>query len=312
MQRRLPPLNAIRAFEASARLGGFVAAAGELGVSPAAVSLQVKKLEQHYGAALFLRLPSGVELTDLGRAVFADCQAAIATLMATNDLASGAGQRERVVLSCINSLAHRWLAQRLVGFAAENPDFSVELRAEADPVEFGSAGCDIRLTYGLHLYASASTHRAEPLFTDRLTPLCTPGFLAAQGIDPADPASLRDEHLIHVGWAPSFFAYPGWEAWFGAAGAPRQPRQGAAPLVNMPALAIDLALSGLGVALGQLSLATGPLASGRLVRPFAAELRMEDSYGTVVPLSARHDKRVTRMLRWLRAEAALLEAPRGG
>jgi LysR family glycine cleavage system transcriptional activator len=303
MPRKLPPLNAVRAFEASVRHGGFVAAAKELGVTPAAVSLQIRKLEHYYEAALFRRLPSGVEPTDLGAAIYADCAAALATLESTTDLVAAREMRTRIVVSCINSLAHRWLVGRVGAFAASVPDHWIELRAEGDPVDFEDGGVDIRITYGEHLYPH---HDTQALFTDRLMPLCAPAFAAAAQIADGDPARLRDEDLIHTWWSPSFWSYPTWSDWFDAAGAPRAPRPGVGPGVNMPALAIDMALQGLGVALAQHSLAAAEVRLGRLVAPFAVELPMLSPYAVVVPRSARRKRRVARAVAWLAAEAALL------
>ena len=302
MPRRLPPINAIRAFEASARKGGFVAAAADLGVTPAAVSLQIRKLEAFYEASLFRRMPSGVELTEVGGAIYAECVAALATLEATTDLVSQRDARARVVVSCINSLAHRWLAPRIGSLGRTQPEVWVELRAEADPVDVDGGGADIRITYGLHLYPH---HDARPLFTDVLIPLCTPEFAARAGLDPADPRSLEDEHLIETWWSPSFWAYPSWADWFAAAGAPRTPRPASGPAANMPALAVDMALGGLGVALAQRALARVEVEAGRLIAPFSATLPMPNPYAAVTPRSARRKRRIAQILGWLRTTAEL-------
>ncbi len=302
MPRKLPPLNAVRAFEASARHGGFVAAASELGVTPAAVSLQIRKLEDYYEAALFRRLPSGVELTEVGAAIHADCAAALATLESTVDLVAARDKRTRIVVSCINSLAHRWLARRLAALSASVPENWIELRAEADPVDFEDGGVDIRITYGEHLYPHQDT---RALFTDRLLPLCTPDFARRAGLG-GDAEALRDEHLIQTWWSPSFWSYPTWTDWFDAAGAPRLPRQGLGPAANMPALAIDMALEGLGVALAQRSLAMPDIGAGRLVAPFATQVSMAHPYALVVPRSARRRRRVADVVGWLQDEATSL------
>lgn len=305
MPRRLPPLNAVRAFEASARHGGFVAAAQELGVTAAAVSLQIRKLEDFYEAALFHRLPSGVELTEVGAAIFADCTTALATLESTSDLVAARETRSRIVVSCINSLAHRWLMQHLGELAERTPDHWIEVRAEPDPVDFEDRGVDLRITYGEHLYPH---HDTRPLFTDLLMPVCTPAFVAAAGLD-RGPGALQDEMLIQTWWSPSFWEYPTWNDWFVAAGMPRQVRAGIGPAVNMPALAIDMALAGLGVALGQRSLATTELRSGRLVAPFAATLSMPSTYALVTPRSARRKRRLAHVVAALQAQARRLSDP---
>ena len=305
MRRRLPPLNAIRAFEASARLGGFVAAAQELGVTPSAISLQIRKLEEYYEAALFRRQASGVELTEVGTAIHGECSAALATLEATHDLIAARETRTRIVVSCINSIAHRWLSRRLTSLAESVPDHWIEFRAEPDPVDFEDHHVDIRITYGEHLYPHLEV---QPLFKDRLMPLCTPDFAVREKLRSDDIASLRDEHLIQSWWTPSFWAYPTWAEWFEAASAPRQPRAGTGPGANMPALAVDMALAGLGVALGQYSLAAEEIRTGRLVAPFRTVLDMPSPYALVVPRSARRQQRVARVVKFLLAEAAELHA----
>ncbi len=304
MPRRLPPLNAIRAFEASARHGGFVAAAQELGVTPAAVSLQIRKLEDFYEAALFHRLASGVELTEVGAAIFADCAAALSTLESTGDLVAAREARSRIVVSCINSLAHRWLARHLSEISVRVPDHWVEIRAEPDPVDFEDRGVDIRITYGEHLYPH---HDARPLFTDLLMPVCTPEFAGRAGLEGTGPEALQDEHLIQTWWNPSFWAYPTWSDWFAAAGVAHQPRPGVGPAANMPALAIDMALAGLGVALGQRSLAMQELKAGRLVAPFDATLAMPSPYALVTPRSARRKRRLAPVVAALAELAGRLE-----
>lgn len=300
MPRKLPPLNAIRAFEASARLGGFVAAAQELGVTPGAISLQIRKLEEYYDTALFRRLASGVELTETGTTIFGECSGALSALEATNDLITARDTRTRIVVSCINSIAHRWLSRRLAGLAGSVPDHWIEFRAEPDPVDFDDQRVDVRITYGEHLYPQLET---RTLFRDRLMPLCTPDFASKAKLKGDDIGSLRDEHLIQSWWMPSFWAYPTWADWFEQAGAPRQPRVGTGHCTNMPALAIDMALAGLGVALGQQSLALEEIRSGRLIPPFLATLDMPSAYALVLPRSARRQRRVARVVAFLMAEA---------
>ena len=303
MPRKLPPLNAIRAFEASARLGGFVAASQELGVTPGAVSMQIRKLEEYYDVALFRRFASGVELTEVGGTIFGECSSALSALEATNDLIAARETRTRIVVSCINSIAHRWLSRHLAMLAGSVPDHWIELRAEPDPVDFDDHQVDVRITYGEHLYPHLV---AKPLFIDRLMPLCTPDFAIRADLKGNDIGSLRDEHLIQSWWTPSFWAYPTWADWFEAASAPRQARVGTGPSANMPALAIDMALTGLGVALGQHSLASEEIRSGRLIAPFPTTLSMPSPYALVLPRSARRQRRVARAVAFLMAEAAKL------
>ena len=293
MPRRLPPLNAIRAFEASARHGGFVSAAQELGVTAAAISLQIRKLEDYYEAALFHRLASGVELTEIGAAIFSECSAALAALESTTDLVAARETRSRIVISCINSLAHRWLVRHVGRLSQAVPDHWIELRAEPDPVDFEDRGVDLRITYGEHLYPH---HDTRPLFTDKLVPLCSPEYSAQHDLVARGIAALQDEQLIQTWWSPSFWAYPTWADWFLQAGVPRQPRQGLGPAANMPALAIDMALAHLGVVLGQEAMAEAEIRSGRLVALSDVKLPMPSPYALVTPRSARRKRRLSGLV----------------
>jgi len=243
MPRRLPPLNAIRAFEASARHGGFAAAAQELRGTSAAVSLQIRKLEGLYEGTLFHRLPSGVDLTEVGAAIFADCTAALSTLQSPADHVEKRDARSWIVISCINSLAHCWLALQLAELSARVPESWIEFRAEPDPVDFEDRGGDLRITRGDHLYPH---HDSRALFTDRLTPVCTPDVTRRVALAGQSPQDLPEESLIHTWWSPSLWGYPTWVDWFAHTGQPRQPRPGVGPAANMPAVAINMALAGMG------------------------------------------------------------------
>ncbi|MEQ9260531.1 MAG: LysR substrate-binding domain-containing protein [Roseovarius sp.] len=304
MKRQLPPLNAIRVFEACARKGGFVAAAEELGVTPAAISLQVRKLELHYQTELFRRLSSGVELTELGAAIHAECISALDHLERTNDLVTANEVRKRRVVSCINSVAHRWLGPRLGRLSKDQPDLWIELRAQADPVDFEDARVDIRLTYGTHLYPHYITH---PLYRDAVAPVCTPEFAREHGLLDGEIGGLPDELLIETRWSPSFWAYPSWEDWFAEAGAQRSSPSSTGHCVDTPALATDMALRGLGVALAQLSLSEDELESGRLIRLFDPIHLMPKPYAIVLPRSERRRRVLARLIDWLLAEGQRTE-----
>jgi LysR family glycine cleavage system transcriptional activator len=290
-------LNAIKAFEASARCGGFVAAASELGVTPAAISLQVRKLETFYGTSLFHRHARGVDLTEVGHAIFADCSNALTMLEATTGALVSSIAQARVIISCLPSLAQGWLVGNMAALAQLREDGSVELRSEDDPVDLDQGDLDIRITYGSRLYAN---HPHEALFTDRLMPVCSPEYLAASQINVSDPSSLNDLDLIHTWWSPSFNTYPGWVDWFAATGFPRTPRGGLSPCVNMPSLGISFALSGMGVALAHWSMAATHLERGDLVAPFDLSIPLPAPYAMVIARNAKRKPGVGQAAQWLR------------
>lgn len=285
--RRLPPLNAIKAFESVARLGSLSLAARELSVTPGAVSQQLRVLGDFFGKALFVRRHNRLQLTDAGLSVFAETAEIIDRLSAMTARLLQGEQRASVVVSALPSVAVRWLNRTLGAFLAEAPKVSCELRVEDDPVDFTRYHIDLRLSYGEHLYPELVT---LPLLRDEVTPLCSPAYLKRVALDPDDPASLPERDLIHMDWGASFASYPTWSEWFAAAGKPR-PVGLRGHKTSMSSLAIDLALAGAGIALGQRFLAERDLAEGGLVAPFATRLPLAHPYCLVYP-HAKAEKRI--------------------
>jgi LysR family glycine cleavage system transcriptional activator len=286
--RRLPPLNAIKAFEAVARLGSLSLAARELSVTPGAVSQQLRILGDFFGKRLFERRHNRLQLTDAGLSVFAEAAEIIDRLSAMTARLLQGEQRAHLVVSALPSVAVRWLNHELGTFLAAAADVRCELRVEDDPVDFARHHIDLRLSYGEHLYPEMVT---APLVRDEVTPLCSPAYLDRVPLDGNDPASLLERDLIHMDWGASFASYPTWSQWFAAAGKPRPLAGGRGHKTSMSSLAIDLALSGAGVALGQCLLAQRDIESGALLAPFATCLPLTHPYCLVHP-HAKADKRI--------------------
>lgn len=272
----LPPLTALRAFDCAARHGSFTRAGTELGVTAAAVSLQVRALEDHFGRQLFLRQGNRLTLTDAGRAIQPRIDLAFAELSGlAQDLGQDAGPA-RLVLSCLPSLADHWLLPRLAGF---DRLADLELRVEEDPVDL--SGAAVRLTYGAHFYPD---HRVETLFTDEIIAVAAPG----QGLD----------RLVHTDWGPSHAAAPSWARWYQAAGL------GAAPVaglrVGQTAMALAAARAGLGAALVPARLAAADMAAGLIVRQGGPALALAWPYVMVWKPSTRRAKLTAALLDHLR------------
>ncbi len=294
--RFLPPLNALRAFESAARTGSYVAAAGELGVSAAAVSQQVRNLEVFLGKQLFTRFNNRIVLTDAGHAIFAGATEALQSITAVTRQAMAGTARQRLVISVLPSVANRWLAPRLSRFAAENPDFRFALRIEDDPVDFARHDIDLRICYGSNLYPEA---RSVHLRRDEALPLCSPGYLSRNpGARQPLLAKVPDDDLIHTDWGPSFGSHPSWEAWFAAAGTIR-PESGAGFRSGMSGLSLDLARDGVGVALGQRMLAADDIAAGRLVALSDIAIQLGHPYSLVHPLSKSRKTGLRQLVDWL-------------
>ena len=303
MPQRTPPLNALKAFEVAARHGSFVAAGLELGVSSAAVSQQVAKLEQFFGKLLFARHNNRIGLTDAGQIIFADTAASLQTLADLTDRVREGGVRSRLTISVLTSLAGKWLPARLGQFMNQEELIRLDIRVESDPVDFARHGIDLRICYGTHLYPDLV---AVPLFQDHVLPLCTPAFRDRHLTRAPDPAELRDEDLVHTNWGTAYASYPSWQEWFAAAGLARLPDAARGHRVDLASTAIDLALSGQAVCLGHRELARDPIAAGALVEPIPVAMPMRDRYCAVHP----HAKAGKAGLRQLLA--ALRERPDGG
>ena len=274
----LPPLTALRAFDCAARHGSFTRAGAELGVTAAAVSLQVRALEDHFGRQLFLRQGNRLTLTDAGRAIQPRIDLAFAELA---HLAQDLGQEAspaRLVLSCLPSLADHWLVPRLAGFDRLG---ELDLRVEDDPVDL--SGAAVRLTYGAHFYPD---HRVESLFTDDIIAVAAAG----QGLG----------RLVHTDWGPSHAAAPSWARWYHAAGLGKAPLAGLR--VGQTAMALAAARAGLGAALVPAHLAASDIAAGLIVRLPGPALGLPWPYVMVWKPSTRRARLTAALLEHLRRD----------
>lgn len=304
MRRRQFPLNALKAFEVAARHGGFVQAARELNVTPSAVSQQVKGLEEFLGRQLFQRHNNRIVLTDAGLTIYPALAESFDRLDDTLRRALEQEVRSRIVVSVLPSLACRWMTDVLSGFLADEPDIKIDLRIEEDPVEFAAQGIELRICYGAHLYPDLAV---MPLLTDSVVPLCCPAFLnGIRRSGPAgrlEPQDLADHDLIHTEWGPAFASLPTWADWFQAAGLDRQPAVGQGHRVGQSSVAIDFALAGMGVALGQRLLARQELADGRLVAPLEPAVPLASPYCMVSPHARAQRPALVRLIGWLQDRA---------
>lgn len=257
-------LNALRAFEAAARLQSFAAAAEELNVSPPAVSQLIRSLEEYVGRPLFIRTRSGVLLTAEAAAAFPDVRAGF-------DLVAGGLQRLRrplhtniVTMSVTPAFAGKWLLPRIEHFRAEHPQLDIRLDSTNRLVDFLGEGIDIGVRYGAGRYPLLN---ADRMMGESVFPVCAPGLAARLACRPPTAALFADLTLIHDTTMDFDPAFPTWAAWLAARGI-ASPAGGRSLQVNASALAIEAAINGQGMALGRGALVAADLASGRLVRPF--------------------------------------------
>lgn len=294
----LPPLNALRAFEAAARSGSYVAAAQELGVSPAAVSQQVKNLEEFLGKQLFRRYNNRIVLTDAGQTIFSGASDALQAISAFTEQVVSGRARSRLVISALPSVAERWMEPKLAAYRRAVPQFRFELRSEEDLVDFVRHDIDLRLSYGMNLYPDMVT---IPLVQDEVVPVCSPDYLER---NPAAGhmglAAVPDDDLIHTNWGPTFVSHPTWQAWFAAAGVKR-PEETLGYRVGKSSLALDLARDGIGVALGQREMGADEIEAGRLVVIDSRPISLGHPYCLVYPRARARKAGLVDLVNWLRA-----------
>lgn len=298
MPRKIPPLNALKAFEASARLGSFVLAAAELNVTPSAISQHIKKLEDFYQRQLFIRRNNQLLLTDIARTVLAASSQMMDGLAELTDRLLGGPVRSNLIVSVLPSIGVRWLNRRLPEFLDSHPDVRLDLRLEEDPVDFFRNRIDVRLCYGEHLYPEFIS---VPFKRDRVTAMCRPDWLTRRGVDLAAPHSLGDDALIHVAWRAGFSSYPTWSAWFASQELTWHPRRELGHTTDTSSVAIDLACSGRGVVLGQEMLAETELAAGELVAPFPHWMPLQYDYCIVYAEANKRNRTVGAFVECLTA-----------
>ncbi|WP_114394503.1 transcriptional regulator GcvA [Oleisolibacter albus] len=286
MARRLPPLTALRAFEAAARHESLSRAAAELNVTHPALSRHVRDLEAWIGRPLFERHSRGLRLTQAGL-VYRDALTAALDQIAraTADLTAGA-ERRRLRLSVDPSFAQRWLARRLAGFLAAHPGIEVSLDATAQKTEF-RGDADLGIRFGRPPWPGL---RAHLLALVRTFPVGTPALVA----DLSSPADLLRRPLL--------LEHPDepWYRWMATAGVEGVTRL-EGPRFFEAAHAIDAAVAGQGLALGDLVLAGDELADGRLRRPFPVQIP-QDAFHLVAPPDHFRRPEVAAFTDWIRAE----------
>jgi LysR family transcriptional regulator, glycine cleavage system transcriptional activator len=288
----LPSLRGLQAFEAAARMESFAAAAEELSISAAAVSQLIRTVEEQMGRKLFHRVNRRVVLTEAGVEMLPRLTLAFHEIGSVSRELGGDAFRPRLVVSVPPSMAMGWLSRRLAGFVASHGAVDVSLRGDDDPVPFERELIDIRLSYGPHY----REHPTEDIVRDAVYPVCAPGLAGA--IKP-ERAPLAGLPLIHTDWGPTGASFPSWRNWFEAAGIEpgRATQRGLS--ANSSRAALDLAISGLGVALAQGVFCADAVEDGRLVRPVARSLELRQPYCLTIPeRSARRDV-VTAFRAWL-------------
>jgi LysR family transcriptional regulator, glycine cleavage system transcriptional activator len=305
-ERELPPLNAIRAFEAAARRGSFVEAAKDLHVTHWAIGKQIRLLEDWFGVPLFERRTRGVALTDHGADLLTDVSAALSRLTSATGRLRGPESTRRVSgvvrVNVLPSIALRWLLPRLSKFQESYSSVEIKISTTSRKLRYVGTAFDVGIRSGVE---HGSGIQCETLMPDWRLPVCSPRILRDRPVETAQ--DLRRHALLH-----STTTRSAWSQWFSAAGVP-----GLAPVRHLELdhtyLQLQAAVDGLGIALGSRPLVEADLAAGRLVCPIAAPEFRADDYQLVISEDRVRDPAIKAFRSWILAAAkeplATIETP---
>ncbi|MCB1915223.1 MAG: transcriptional regulator GcvA [Rhodocyclaceae bacterium] len=309
MKPRIPPLHALRAFEAAARHLSFKRAASELHVTPGAISQQIKLVEAQLGVELFVRRTRAVALTDQARAMLPPLRQALGQLAAAVEATAHAGPSGRLSVCTPPSFAARWLVPRLPAFTEAYPEVDLHLSTSLQTIDKRnvteqaeaaqpSLDADILVRFGRGEYPGWISDR---LLTPSYVPVCAPSRL--EGAHPLKQAADLQWHpLIHDDTLPDLEDRPTWLQWLALAGVPDLPtRRG--PHFDDPGLVVASAMAGHGVALAARPLVSAEVAAGRLCMPFALAIPSRFAYFVCQPAATAARPAAVAFRRWIVATA---------
>ena len=291
MGRRLPSLNALKAFEAAARLESFTEAAAELFVTHAAVSRHVRDLEEWLGTQLFIRTGRGVDLTDAGRRYASRLTPLFDQLADATREAAAVGDVRQLKVSVEPAIASRWLVPRLGRFNDLHPDIELAIDPTNDLADFRSGEADVGIRYGAGGWDDVE---ALKLTDAMIFPVCAPKLIRGRtGLTPGDLGEFNLLHESRKQW---------WADWLAAAGVKGVEDWRGTLFQNH--LAIEAAEAGQGFALADQLLATDALTEGWLVRPFAWDIKDHSHYWIVRGKGQKEAPPVRSFREWLMGEIA--------
>lgn len=296
---KIPPVNAIRAFEAVARHMQFQSAAEELGVTPSALSYQIKQLEAYLGLLLFKRMNRAIELTSAGELLTGRVSDAFLKLEEAFALLKPEDDDNTLVISSSLGFSAKWIAPRLHGYLELYPDIDFRLSASMKLVDFISDGVDAAIRFGQGGYDGLY---CELLFDEVVLPLIAPS-LFDQIEGQANEQTLQKMNLLHDDSLKTLLGLDLWSEWVNAVGYNDLDISKGARFSNADH-AIETAIDGAGVIMGRLGFSSRDIDAGRLIAPFKQVIPANRGFYFVCPPSAMEKPKVLNFLGWLRDEVA--------
>ena len=291
MPRRLPSLNALKAFEATARSKSFARAAEELFVTPGAVSQQVKALETELGFKLFRRERQRIVITEAGREYLSVVREALDQIALGTERLMRRQHTAALTVSVSHDFAAKWLVKRLGRFAKSHPHIDLRVLASDRRVDFAREAVDVAVRHGDGQWPELDVVR---LCAERLSPVCSPKLFCGSDRAISAPNLLKFPLLRLDDWT-------NWGCLFEAAGVATSPVRG--PVLNRASMLIDAAIEGQGIALARTALAAWDIVHGRLVRPLNISLAMRNSYWIVCPKATASSTKIVTFRQWVLSEA---------
>ncbi len=297
MPRHLPPLNALRAFEAAARHLSFARAADELFLTPSAISHQIKSLEEQVGVKLFIRQGRKVALSDAGARYYPALRQAFDQMNEATDALTHNNAQGALTVNVLPTFAIRWLLPQISSFQQRHPDIEVRITTNVDNIDFDRTEADAAVRFGSGQWPGLE---ARLLMKEELVPVCSPKLLES-GPPLKTPADLRHYQLLHDINRPDT-----WRQWLSAVGETSiDPEKGLK--LETTNLAVQGALQGLGLVPANPSMVRAELESGALIEPFEFHLRIENGYYLVYPASHASRTRLQAFETWLSEVVGTLE-----
>jgi LysR family transcriptional regulator, glycine cleavage system transcriptional activator len=298
MSRPIPPLNALRAFEATARHASFTRAAAELHVTPAALSHQIRGLEDYLGHKLFHRKARTIALTPAGDLIYPGLNAAFTQVRQTMDLLDQSRDDRILVVSTPPGFTAKWLAPRLYRFLAANPEIDTRISSTQAFANFTTDGVDVAIR---NAHAPFPGLFSERLFAARMLPVLSPRLLSELG-GLATPQDLKRVPIIHDESLIRLADWPKWSDWFRLAGVDGDIDANRGLRFNSADHALEATIEGAGVLLAHKALAYDDLRTGRLVAPFEIEATADRAFHLVCPSGHETRPKISAFRAWIRDE----------
>lgn len=304
--RQIPGTRALRTFLSAAKHLNFTRAADELGLTPAAVSFQIKEIEDQLGMQLFVRTSRTIRLTEAGT-LFCDGAADALDLLsrAVSKAQKASRGTAQLKVTADPQFATKWLMRRIERFRKLHPDIELRFDVAYEVRDFDVDDIDVAIRFGSGKYPGLAANR---LFDNFIVPVCSPRLLQS-GKPLKEPKDLLNHTLAHIEWSRQGVTWPNWRMWMAAAGV--DDFDGSNTIVfEASSNAVDAAMAGDAVALADFAMVANDLSEGRLVQPFELSIKAAPDYAyhLVYPEKNSGDKRIVAFRDWMLEEARLQDA----